>query len=266
MRAEVLRHGLAENRRSTIWWFVGIAAFMVVNVATWPAIEGQEAYDDLLDDMPEAMMALFGIEPGMSITSPTGFLISQVFGFLLPLLLMILAVVVSSRTIAGEEEKHTLDLLVAHPIDRRRLVAEKLAVSMIVVIVVGVASFVVLVVSCEVVDLPAGVGDMAVATGADVLFGLQTGALAFAIGAATGRRALAIAGATALAIGGVVIESLAELSDAIARVRGLFPFHYVNGNIPMLHGLRGLDLAVLVGATVVAAAVAFVTFERRDLH
>ena len=265
MRPEVLRQSLVAQRRATLWWVAGIAAFLVVNVASWPAIKGQASYDKLLDDMPDALMALFGIEKGLSLTSPTGFLVSQVFGFVLPLLLVVLAISVGSRGIAAEEEGHTLDLLLAHPVSRRRVVLEKLATMVIVTVTVGVATWLVLVISCAVFGLDAGLGDLATATAADVLFGLQSGALALAVGAAVGRRAPAIAVAAAVAVVGLVFESLAAVTDVVARIRWLAPFHFVNGNIPMLHGLRALDVLVLVGMTVLAAVLGVVAFERRDL-
>jgi ABC-2 type transport system permease protein len=265
MRAEVLRQSLQDHRRATTWWVLGVALFVGINIATWPAIEGQTEYDDLLDDMPDAMLAMFGIERGLSLTSPAGFLISQVFGFVLPLLFVVLAVSLGSRAIAAEEEQHTLDLLLSQPISRRRVALEKLAAVLLVVVAIGVSTWVVLVVTCPMVGLDAGLADLAVATGADVLLGLQCGALALAVGAALGRRAPAIAVPAVVALAGFVIETLAEVATAFERVRWLSPFHYVNGNIPMLHGLRALDVAVLVGLTVAAGVVGVVAFERRDL-
>jgi ABC-2 type transport system permease protein len=265
MRPELLRHTLRLARKTTVWWVTGIAAFLVINIATWPAIEGQSGYDDLLDDMPDAMLALFGIERGLSLTSPEGFLISQVFGFMLPLLLVILAVTIGSRAVASEEEQHALDLLLAQPITRRRLYLEKLAAVAAVIVTVGASTWVVLAIACPIVGLDAGLADLAVATVADVLFALQSGTLALAVGAALGRRAPAAAIASVVALAGLVLESLAAVSDIVARVRWLGPFHFVNGNIPMLHGLRLLDIAVLLGLAVVAAVVGLLVFERRDL-
>lgn len=265
MRAEVLRHNLASNRRAAVWWIVGVALFVVLNVASWPAVKGQADYDDLLRNMPDALRALFGIEKGLSLTSPEGFLISQVFGFVLPLLFVVLAVSAGSRAIAAEEEQHTLDLLMAQPISRRRVVLEKLGALVVLTGTVGVAAWVVLVASTALVDLDAGLGDMAVATSATVLFGLQSGALALGVGAAVGRRATAIAVASTVAVVGFVLESLAQVTDVLSPVRWLSPYHYVNGNIPMLHGLRAVDVAVLLGLTAAASVAGLLAFDRRDL-
>jgi ABC-2 type transport system permease protein len=260
-----MRQTLAGSRRATVWWILGIALFLIVNVATWPAIKGQADYDQILQDMPDALLALFGIERGLSLTSPSGYLISQVFGFVLPMLFVVLAVSIGSRAIATEEEQHTLELLLAQPVSRRRVALEKFAAVATVIITVGAVTWLVLVLSCAIFGLDAGLGHLAIATFADVLFGLQSGALALAVGAAVGRRATAIAVASAVALVGFVLESLAGISDALARVRWLSPYHYVNGNIPMLHGLRPIDVGVLVGLTVLTAIAGVVAFDRRDL-
>jgi ABC-2 type transport system permease protein len=265
MRPELALQTLRLARRSTTWWITGITLFLVVTVATWPAVEGQAGYDELVQDMPEAVLALFGIESGMSLASPQGFLVSQVFGFMLPLLLAILAVATGSRAIAGEEEQHSLDLLLAQPVSRRRVYLEKGLAMATIVVTVGVATWVVLLVSCAVVGLSLGTVDLGVATAADVLFGLQTGGLALAVGAARGRRSSAIAMASAVAMAGVVLESLASMSDVVARFRWLSPFHFANGNVPLQHGMRALDVLVLASLTALAGVVGLLLFERRDL-
>jgi ABC-2 type transport system ATP-binding protein len=230
-----------------------------------PAFNGQTEYDDLLDNMPDAMLALFGIERGLSLTSPEGYLISRVFGFVLPMLFVVLAVSVGSRAIATEGEQRAVDLLMAQPVSRRGVATEKYAAAVLVTVTVGVASWIVLAISSALAGLAAGLGDLAVATPASVLFALQSGALAFGVGAAVGRRAPAAAAAAVVAVMGFVLESLAEIIDAIARVRRFSPFHFVNGNVPMLHGLRVLDVTVLVALTLLAAVVGIVAFDRRDI-
>ena len=265
MNTEVLRQALRTSRRTILGWTVGVAVFLVINVATYPAVKGQAQYDDLMQDMPDAMLALFGIEADLSLTSPAGYLISQVFGFLLPMLFVFLAVSVGSRLLASEEEAGTLDLLLALPVSRRRVAVEKFTAMIVVILVVGFASWVTLAVSSPTVGLNAGLGAMAVGVLAAVLFGVQSGALALGVGAAFGRRAPAIAVASVVAIAGFLLESLAEIADVLKPVRWLGPFHFVNGNTPMLHGLRALDVAVLVGLALAAAWAGLWAFERRDL-
>lgn len=265
MQLDVMRHALRNYRRATWWWIAGIFLFNGINAASYPAIKGQAEYDKLLADLPDALLAVFGIDPTLSLTSPAGFLVGQVFGLVLPMLFVGLGVAVGSQAVAGEEEKQTLDLLLAQPIRRRRVVLEKLTAVFLVVTLVGIATWAGLVVVCRLVGLDASLAALAAATTADVLLGWQSGALALALGAWLGRRAPAAGIAAAVAVGGLVLESLAEFVKVLERFRWLSPFHFVNGNVPMVNGLRLLDVAVLLGLAAVAAAAGTATFSRRDI-
>jgi ABC-2 type transport system permease protein len=115
---------------------------------------------------------------------------------------VVLAVSVGSRAIATEEEQRTLDLLMAQPVWRRGVATEKYGAVVLVTVTVGVASWIVLAISSALAGLAAGLGDLAVATAASVLFGLLSGALAFGVGAVVGRRAPAVAAAAVVAVMG----------------------------------------------------------------
>lgn len=86
----------------------------------YPSIQNQPGLNKLLESYPKELTALIG-HVG-DITSPEGFLRAEVFSFLLPLLLLIFAIGFGARSIAGEEEEKTLDLVLATPISRLQLV------------------------------------------------------------------------------------------------------------------------------------------------
>jgi ABC-2 type transport system permease protein len=57
--------------------------------------------------------------------SPTGYLQGTLFALLGPLLAVMMAVAAGARAIAGDEEAGTLELLLAHPVSRTRLLLER---------------------------------------------------------------------------------------------------------------------------------------------
>ena len=70
-----------------------IALFMIINVAFYPSLEGQPELDQAMQDLPPAVQELFGIQEGVSLSAPAGYLQSQVFA-MLPLLLAVLGIAV----------------------------------------------------------------------------------------------------------------------------------------------------------------------------
>ena len=124
MRAEVALQTLRERRRSLLWWSLGLVAFVALNIAFYPSIRGDTAINDYVKDLPESLRGLFaGGE--LDIASPAGCLNSQVFALMAPLILLIFAVGAGVDAVAGEEERGTLDFLLAHPLRRRHYVVQR---------------------------------------------------------------------------------------------------------------------------------------------
>ena len=105
---------------------------------------------------------------------------------MLPLLLLVYAIGAGSRAIAGEEESGTLDLLLAHPLSRRRLLAEKLGAMAVEVGVIAAATAAVVVVAAQLVSMDVSVGRIVAGVLAITLLALAHGGVALLVGAATG--------------------------------------------------------------------------------
>ncbi|MET0937695.1 MAG: ABC transporter permease subunit, partial [Gaiellaceae bacterium] len=107
-----------------------MAAYVGLIVAIFPSIEESPGFDQLLESYPEALKSLFGIAEGASITSGPGYLDAELFSFMLPLFVLVLAIGSGARTFAGEEDGGRLELVLAYPVRRRDAVLAKgLAVS-----------------------------------------------------------------------------------------------------------------------------------------
>ena len=59
--------------------------------------------------------------------TPVGAGVFELFSLMAPLLLIVFSIGAGASAIAGEEDRHTLELLLANPVSRCRIVLEKLA-------------------------------------------------------------------------------------------------------------------------------------------
>jgi ABC-2 type transport system permease protein len=109
------------------------------------------------------------------------------------------------------------------------------------------------------------VGGLAAATVGAILLGGCFGMVALAVGCATGRRAVAAAVATTLALGGFLLYTLGQLVQSLQPWQKLSLFYQYLGNHPLRNGLDGGAAVVLVGVIVVMLAAAVASFDRRDL-
>jgi ABC-2 type transport system permease protein len=244
---------------------VGVVSYAALIAAIFPSIEGSADFERLVESYPDALKALFGISDGGDFTSGSGYLDAELFSFMLPLLVLVLAIGSGARTFAGEEDAGVLELVLSYPLRRRDAVLAKgLAVAGEVAAVCA-AAFVALAVLDRALGLDVPAGRLAAALAAVASLGLLHGWLALALGAAIPSRALAIGVPAAFAAAAYLVSGLHLLAGWLAPFRFLSPFWLV-GSSPLRSGVDPWGvLVVLVAAAAVLAAGALLV-ERRDLQ
>lgn len=264
MLRNVFLKTLRDRRRSLLWWGLGLVGLTAITVGFWPTIEESGAeLNRLIEDLPPAFRNLAGGD--LDLTSPAGYLNGRVFAFLGPILFLVFAVAFGARTLAGEEQEGRLELVLARPIPRWRVVAEKFGALVVATLLLGVVLWASLALGAVPVGLEIGAGRLAAATLMVVLLGLVFGALALLLGALTGRRGLAIGVSTAVAVAAYLLDLYASISEAVEPFRGLSPFHYYDAAQPLRNGADPVHVAFLVVVTVFLGAFSLLAFERRDV-
>jgi ABC-2 type transport system permease protein len=262
--AEILRRALADRRRSLLAWCAGVVVYIAVIAAVFPSIRGSHQFDQLIKSYPDVLKAMFGIAGSFSITSGAGFVDTELFSFMIPLFVLVVAISAGAGLLAGEEERGLLDLVLSYPVERSRLVLAKAAALAIEVVALLLAMTAALAVCDPLVgfDLVSQrlLGGM-VAVG---LVGIFHGFMALAVGAATRHRASAIGVPAALAAIGYLVGSLYTLAAWLDPFRYLSSFYY-GGSAPLQRGVDWVHLLVLALAAVLLLAAAVAVFERRDV-
>src|SRR3990172_4757545 len=122
---KVLIQALKMQRRSFLFWTIGLLLLMALYMALYPSIKESAAeLNAYMDKLPEALRTAF-IDEGVDYASPLGYVSSEIYTQMLPILFLFFAISFGSAAIAGEEEKGTLDVVLATPIRRSRFLLEK---------------------------------------------------------------------------------------------------------------------------------------------
>ena len=264
MLRNVFLKTLRDQRRSLLWWGIGVVLLAVVTVAFYPSIANAPGFDSILDEMPEAFARAF-LGEVTDLTSPEGYLNSQLFVFFVPLLFLAFAAARGSSAIAGEEESGTLDLLLSYPVERWRVAVDKFAAIIVTTLVLASVFWLALAVGVVAIGMEVSLLRLAEITLSAALLGLVFGALAMALGCGTGKRGLSIGVTSAAGAAAYFLNALAPLVDALEPARKLSPFYYYSSTDPLTNGMDPGHVAVLIGLTVALVAVALVLFRRRDL-
>ena len=254
---------MLDRRRALVAWSLGVSAYVLLIAAIFPSIENSKDLDKLVESYPDALKSLFGIGSG-SLTSGPGFLDAELFSFMLPLFVLVLAIGSGARTLAGEEDAGRLELLLAYPVGRSRAVLAKAAAVAVDVALVCAVILVVLALLDPLFGLDLASGRLAAAAVGLAVLGILHGWLALAVGAAVASRTLALGLPAGLAAGGYLVAGLHELAGWLDPFRFLSAFWWI-GSSPLQNGVRGWGLLVVVVAALAALAAAMVLFERRDL-
>jgi ABC-2 type transport system permease protein len=255
---------LRDYRRSLAWWALGIVGFIALYAAIYPTVQDLPDIQELFDSYPEALRAFFGGTESLDISTPEGYLQTEAFSFLLPLIFLIFGIGAGAGAIAGEEERGTMELLLGTPVSRQRVVLEKVAALAAATVGLGVVLWLALWLGALASGMEISAGRLGAATVSVALLGLVFTMLALLAGALTGSRGLAIAAASALALAAYVVDSLAALVDELEAVQPLSPFYLYREGQPLAHGLDPVHALALLGLAAAFAVLAAPSFARRD--
>ncbi len=253
---------MREERRSLIGWVAGLLGFCVIMLSMYPTIRGNSGFAKLLDAYPEPLKKLFNLA---DYTTGAGYLRTEVFSFMAPLLIAIFAIIWGSDLIAGEEERRTIDLLLANPVTRRRMVIEKWLALLTGTVLLSASLELTLGLLGPAFKLHVGWGPLTAVVLGSGLFALAFGTLALAVGAATGSRAVARGVATMLAVATYLLSTLAQIVTWLRPVQPASLWYHALGTDPLSSGFHAGHLSILVLTTIVIVALAALGFERRDL-
>jgi ABC-2 type transport system permease protein len=184
---------------------------------------------------------------------------------MVPLLLIIAAIGAGTRPIAAEEEQGAVDLLLANPVSRPRIVLEKTAALASEIAILAVVLWLSLLVGVETVGMDVSAAHLAAATASAALLALGFGAIALLVGAASGRRSTAIGLAAAGAVAAYLVNSLAVLVDFLEPVRRRRPSTTTSRPTRCAMGWQVDHIAVLFLVALTATGLAVYSLDRRDL-
>jgi ABC-2 type transport system permease protein len=185
---------------------------------------------------------------------------------MIPLLFLVAAIGAGARAIAGEEEKGTLDLLLANPVSRRRVLLEKLGALIVEVLALGLVLWLTLWIGGSATTMKVSGAHLGAGAASAALLAIVFGTIALMVGAATGKRGLASGLAAALAVAAYVVNSLAPLVSALEPLQKASPIYHYAVADPLRKGLSLTHAGILLGMTVVAAVLAVAAFDRRDIR
>lgn len=261
MLSDIWTKTLWDQRRGLLGWGIGLMAVSLIYGAFYPFAATPE-YGELIESLPAGLAEAMGWD---DIASPHGYLGSTVFGILGPVLAIIFAIGTGARAIAGDEENGSLELLVAHPVTRRRVVTQRALALGVALAAAGLVVFLAILAIRGPIELTIPVGHIAAASLNLALLAAVFGTFALLVGAIVGRRGLVIGVTAVVAVVAYLANGLAPQVDSLAWLQKGSPFYWFAGTDTLRDGLDPASTLLLLALAVLFTLAAVFAFDRRDI-
>jgi ABC-2 type transport system permease protein len=254
---------LRDQKWSLLGWSIGLVALSFFLLYVYPFINRAGEMLKMLDKLPPVIKNLIGKNNFMA--TPEGFLNLQPFSILAPLLFIIFAIAKGSDATAGEEERGTLDLLLANPLKRWRVVMEKFLAHALALFILGLVFWLGMAAGTKVFSIAVNWGHLAEVIFSCVLLGLIFLTLSLALGCLIGKRKFSVGISSGFAVVTYLINAYAPMVEALRPYRVFSPLYYYNGNTVLINGLNFSHVMVMAGLVIVFLFAALFFFSRRNL-
>ena len=267
MSGIVFTETLKRSWRPMLYWGLGIGAMVFLQIIAIPDVESLRQVTELLQSMPPVLLQAFGASDMEYLATPEGYLAVNWFGIGV-LIFCAYAAVVGLNVTSNDEERGVIDLVLATPTPRWRLVLEKVLayalLAAILIAIVFVFTYLAIVITPSMqVDMTSIVNaqlNMLPAT-------LLTLGVAVLLSGAIRRRGTVIGLLVLFLVGSYFLDTLgrAVAGSALENVRWLSFMRFYDAADAMQHGLNLGSVGLLVGVGVLCAGAGIVLFQRRDV-
>ena len=219
---------------------------------------------DMLGNAPKLMEAMIGPVSEDSIT-PEIWLGIELYGLLFPILLAVIAVSAGASAIGTEEESGTIELILASPISRGRVVLEK---SLGIMIQLGIVSgflWVGIAIGSLLFPFDVSLTNVLSATAMGWIFGTTVAYITMSIQSLKGRKGLALGVGSGFVGLSYVMMVISGLLNGLNSLKYTSLFNYYDGRSVLINGLNETSFAVMLGLSGLFLVVSLYGFYNRDI-
>lgn len=258
----LLHKTLRERRFFILGWSLGLAFLGFVMTTFFTSFSGGQI-DGLLNSLPPALQGLVGnLQDWKQLP---GYIGSQVFDIRLPIFASILSILLAVGLTVAEEDKGQLRTLIALPISRRKIIGAKWLAIVMVCLVASLA-----------VIGGIELGVLAIGQTIDQMVLVRLGAFTwllitalatfiFAVGSASGKRALTTGLGVIVAIGSFLMTTFSQSVSWLKDYEWLSFLHYFPAPDIAKGTIEWGNVLFYVVVIAASLVLAFIFFPRRDV-
>jgi ABC-2 type transport system permease protein len=259
-RWPVLQRALRDNRWHIIGYGVGLGAYAILVVSLFPAVS--DAYADV--QLPAGYEDVFGIS-GIDLGNPRHFISLEFFSFA-PIVASIYGIAAGTGVLGAEESRGSMAMLLAQPMTRRRIFAEKVAALTLGAVLVAFAAAIGFLVIVPFVDTGSvNAGETFLAAFILLPPTLAVAGVALLLSTIAPSRGVAVGIVSAYVVAAYLAASLAQLTSFTEWLRYLSPYYYTGGETVLIDGAVWWHQLLLLAVAAASTLLAMHSFEGREI-
>ena len=262
----LFKRTLKEKKWALLIFSVAGIAIYWMYIALFPTLsKGISQWAQSLGEFGSGMMQGVGVDP-KSLGTFGGFVSTDWFGFLFPILVVALSCSLANSFFAGEIENETIEFLLSQPISRTDLFFGKLLAGIVdITVFVVVVTFMVFPLT-KLSNIQIESSRYLKLTAIGVLFGLALLGLVTLFSSVFSKKSSSTMIVAGLVLFMFVFNFIANLVPAWNWLKYISLFHYFDASALLVHNqITGLVWIVLPGVFIVGTLLGLYLFNKRDI-
>lgn len=260
----LVRKTFRDHWKSLIAWGSVIVFMSCIELYVYPSIvKTGDGMNQLLESFPDSIKEIFRMQ---DYTSGAGFLSTELFSMMIPLVLIAVGSTWGASGTAYEEEQGTADLLFALPISRLKVILSKIIATMCAALLLATITFINIAIGAPLVDMQIDTAHLAAACISMFLLGIFFSGVGFLAGSLTGKKGVSLGISSGLGILAFLFYSLAPLVDTFDYLTPVNPIQWSLGGNQLFEGADVVGYAKLAITSLLLYSLAIFTFNRKDIR
>jgi len=261
MTNAVLSITLIQRWKSIVLWSSGMILVALIFTGLYDSFQSE--IKSMIETAPAPLQAFYGVD-SQDASSPAGWLGLELYGFILPIVLVIIGIGFGGSAIGEEENSGTLELLLSSPVSRSTILVQKALAIEIQLALVATSVWLGILIGTMLFPFDISLVRVFWASFMAWQLGGLMSCLALSVQNFTQSRSYAVGVGASVLLVSYLANILSNLLNSLDYLRYISPFHYYNGSNVLITGPYWVHILTLSTVSAALFVLALTIFAKRD--
>jgi ABC-2 type transport system permease protein len=257
---------IIKDRRTMLLIYCLLAiAILWMYIALFPSFKDQSAnLEQLIKNYPESFMKAFNFDI-KSFTTVEGYLATEQFSLMWPILVILLTLGFAGAAYAGEIEKGTIEILLSQPVSRIKIFLSRYLAGLSMLIIFVLVSIYATMPLSRIYDISFNAGSFNKMVLLSFMFGLAIFSLGMMFSAFLSDKGKVFFLTAGILILMYVANIVSSLKESLSNIKYASFFYYFNPSKALVHNqIDHWSYLVFFGVSIIAVIIGAIYFSKRD--